>query len=136
MSATPLIEPSRYTWDKSTYRKEVSLTGCAASVAAFAGHGFSQCQNRRKYGDWCGTHDPERAAARAKKRPPTRYERESAGMDRSRERTKLRDAVIAAAAPAWTHLSVRMDHDKHCPQLEALGEALDALDTHEAEKDS
>lgn len=51
---------------------------CVEEVTSHSGWDRSRCPNKAKYGDYCGTHSPERRAERAKKRGPTLYERESA----------------------------------------------------------
>ena len=40
---------------------------CVASVMSDGWHSC-QCSNKRKYGEWCGVHDPEAVERRDKKR--------------------------------------------------------------------
>ena len=60
----------------------------------------TQCTNRRKFGDFCGVHSPEKKAERAKARGPTQYERDVA---RRKERRAQLDTLVSAAYGVLEH---------------------------------
>jgi hypothetical protein len=70
---------------------------CMASVPDSIGWRSSQCSNARKYGDLCGIHSPEKQAERAKKRGPTRFERECAARRKRATRERALEGVLIAA---------------------------------------
>lgn len=72
----------------------MSTKRCVEDIASAGGYQLFTCPNPAKYGDYCGTHCPERRAARAAKRGPSKWERECAA--RKRYDVAL-DAVLAAA---------------------------------------
>ena len=133
-------EPPRYSPGK--FRGQpIDATRCRASV--WDGFTHSQCAHRAKYGDWCGVHDPDRAAARAAKRGPTRFEREHAAR-KARERSRKAEldglrAQLAAAQRAlvdldntleewhrdegWCPNYVEPTRDRHMPAIRAAREA-------------
>lgn len=57
--------------------------GCAAHVWDRASRRNHPCQNKAKYGPYCGVHAPEKVAERRAKRGPTQFERD---IRASRER--------------------------------------------------
>ncbi len=85
------------------------------------GRGF-QCQNKRKYGNKCGTHDPERIKVRREARGPTRYEIESAAI---RRKARLQDAVLVIIQCAWPIVT----GDKDRESIGRLRNALVKYDT-------
>ena len=69
---------------------------CIEYVADSWGRDF-RCDNRAKYGDYCGIHSPEQKAKRAAKRGPTQFERECAAR---KVRKRLLDVVLMTARHA------------------------------------
>jgi hypothetical protein len=63
---------------------------CKAKLYGSTSYRGYQCANRAKYGDFCGTHSPEKKAERAAKRGPT-------WNDLEFNRSEKRQEVIARA---------------------------------------
>lgn len=73
---------------------------CIELVGDSAGWRSSQCTNRKKFGDYCGTHSPEKKAERRKARGPTQFELEVAAARKRADRRQRLEAVVAAAREA------------------------------------
>ncbi len=77
-----------------------------------------QCDFAAKYGDRCGTHAPERQAARAAKRGPTAYERECAAR---KVKSEALDALLVEVRRV-------VDHHANAGHRTPLRQALAAYD--------
>jgi len=97
----------------------VDTARCAASVAD--NFRIFQCRNKRTRGEWCGTHDPEGARAKAVE---ARAEAKRKFRDEQYEKAERRRALVNGFEDALKEIRAHGDAWSQRKAKEALGEIV------------